>query len=167
MSWSDRWRGIRAIWRRRPAESGSTCASSTSSSKSSMPASHAAGAIRCSMSWRRKRMRVIALNRDDLADPATTKRWLDALRGRGSAAVAVDGRVRAQRRAHRRGDRRAYCEPAVGCRDIARDDRRACRTRGKSSIVNALLAPRGARRPKTAPASLGTHNGFALRRRSS
>ncbi|HXO16907.1 MAG TPA: ribosome biogenesis GTPase YlqF, partial [Candidatus Dormibacteraeota bacterium] len=34
-----------------------------------------------------KRIRVIALDRDDLADPATTKRWLTHFSNAGSAAV--------------------------------------------------------------------------------
>ena len=38
------------------------------------------------------RMRLVVLDRNDLADPATTKRWLQDLSQRGCAGVAVDGR---------------------------------------------------------------------------
>jgi ribosome biogenesis GTPase A len=82
-----------------------------------------------------KRPRVVALNRQDLADPATTKRWLHELARRGRNAVAVDGRAQrsvarvaaaiASAAAHRSGMSRAMI---VGVPNS-----------GKSSIVNALL----------------------------
>jgi ribosome biogenesis GTPase A len=85
-----------------------------------------------------RRIRVVALDRDDLADPATTKRWLRRLSSGDSQAVAVDGRVRrsagrivtAMTRAHPNGRRVAGISRAmiVGVPNS-----------GKSSIVNALL----------------------------
>jgi ribosome biogenesis GTPase A len=85
-----------------------------------------------------QRQRVIALNRDDLADPATTRRWLDAFAERGAEAVAIDGRMRGS-------VSRLTKALAVFSREDARVAKMA-RTMivgvpnsGKSTIVNALL----------------------------
>jgi ribosome biogenesis GTPase A len=84
-----------------------------------------------------RRARVIALNRNDLADPATTKAWVAELARRGATAVAVDGRVQRSvgrlaaaiagmpSRANRSGASRAMI---VGVPNS-----------GKSSVVNSLL----------------------------
>ena len=39
-----------------------------------------------------KRDRIVALSRDDLADPATTKRWIEDFAARGREAIAVEAR---------------------------------------------------------------------------
>lgn len=89
-----------------------------------------------------KRARVVVLNRDDLADPATTKRWLRRLVDDGSPALAVDGRVRG-----------SVARIAVAIRDASRQRQNGAGisramivgvpNSGKSTIVNALLG-RGA-----------------------
>jgi ribosome biogenesis GTPase A len=85
-----------------------------------------------------KHTRVIALNREDLADPATTKRWLGELAERGATAVAVEGR--------RQGS--AARIAAAVTASASRNPRTAKASRamivglpnsGKSAIVNALL----------------------------
>jgi ribosome biogenesis GTPase A len=85
-----------------------------------------------------RRERFVALNRDDLADPATTRLWLDALAGRGARAVAVDGRKRG-----------SVARLAAAIEGFSRRDGRAAKVframivglpnSGKSTIVNALL----------------------------
>jgi ribosome biogenesis GTPase A len=85
-----------------------------------------------------RRIRVIALNRQDLAEPASTKRWLDLLSGHGCNAIAVDGRE--QRSVARvaslivqtspRGDRTGH---------VARAMVVGVPNSGKSSIINAML----------------------------
>ncbi|HEY6325985.1 MAG TPA: GTPase [Candidatus Cybelea sp.] len=85
-----------------------------------------------------KRVRFVALNRDDLADPATTRLWLDHLAGRGTRAVAVDGRKRG-----------SVARLAAAIEGFSRRDGRAAKVvramivgvpnSGKSTIVNALL----------------------------
>jgi ribosome biogenesis GTPase A len=85
-----------------------------------------------------KQTRVIALNREDLANPATTKRWLDELTERGATAVAVEGR-------------RQGSAARIAVAVTASESRRARGVKvsramivgipnsGKSAIVNALL----------------------------
>jgi ribosome biogenesis GTPase A len=90
----------------------------------------------------KRRARIIALNRDDLADPATTKRWLHELAGHGAKAVAVDGRAR------RSVGRIAAALRALSARSaggIARAMIVGAPNSGKSSIVNALLGRAGAK----------------------
>ncbi|HET6274360.1 MAG TPA: ribosome biogenesis GTPase YlqF [Candidatus Cybelea sp.] len=83
-----------------------------------------------------RRTRVVALNRQDLADPVTTKRWLRYFTDRDTNAVAVDGRsqssvgrvaaaIASSSPQHRSGISRAMI---VGVPNS-----------GKSSIVNGLL----------------------------
>jgi ribosome biogenesis GTPase A len=84
------------------------------------------------------RVRFVALDRDDLADPATTRLWLDALAGRGAHAVAIDGRKRG-----------SVARLAAAIEGLSRRDGRAAKVAramivglpnsGKSTIVNALL----------------------------
>jgi ribosome biogenesis GTPase A len=82
------------------------------------------------------RTRVVALNREDLADPMTTKRWLRHLSNLGTAAVAVDGRV--QRSVARVA---AVIAGASQSRPggIARAMIVGVPNSGKSSIINSLL----------------------------
>src|SRR5580698_8558446 len=85
-----------------------------------------------------KRTRVVALSREDLADPATTKGWLRRLSDEGSPALAVDCRVRG-----------SVARIAVAIRDASRQRQHAAGisramivgvpNSGKSTIVNALL----------------------------
>lgn len=83
------------------------------------------------------RARVVALSRDDLADPQTTQRWRDDLARHGSTAVAVD--ARSQRSV-------ARLVPAIvrlpgsgrGAARIARAMIVGLPNSGKSSIVNGL-----------------------------
>jgi ribosome biogenesis GTPase A len=85
-----------------------------------------------------KRTRVVALSREDLADPATTKGWLRRLSDEGSPALAVDGRVRG-----------SVARIAVAIRDASRQRQHAAGisramivgvpNSGKSTIINALL----------------------------
>ncbi len=82
------------------------------------------------------RTRVVALNRQDLADPATTKRWLSYFSKRGADAVGVDGRSQ-------RSVARVAVAIAHSRAQAARGGSRAMivgvPNSGKSSIVNALL----------------------------
>jgi ribosome biogenesis GTPase A len=85
-----------------------------------------------------KRARIVALNCEDLADPATTKRWLRRLLDEGAPALAVDGRVRG-----------SVARIAVAIRDASRQRQHGAGisramivgvpNSGKSTIVNALL----------------------------
>ncbi|HEX4013748.1 MAG TPA: ribosome biogenesis GTPase YlqF [Candidatus Cybelea sp.] len=84
------------------------------------------------------RARVVALDREDLADPAATKAWLRHFALRGYTAVAVDGRnPRSVARIA------AAIAPAPGRRKGASGVARAMivgiPNSGKSTIVNALL----------------------------
>ncbi len=83
-----------------------------------------------------RRARVVALNRQDLADPVTTKRWLRDLGARGTNAVAVDGR--SQRSVARIAAAIATTSPA-GRRGISRAMVVGVPNSGKSSVVNGLL----------------------------
>jgi ribosome biogenesis GTPase A len=85
-----------------------------------------------------RRTRVIALNRQDLADPAITKAWLLALSRRGSNAIAVDGR--SSRSVARIAALIARSSGRRGLHGgIARAMIVGVPNSGKSSIVNALL----------------------------
>jgi len=85
-----------------------------------------------------RRMRVVALNRQDLADPATTKRWLHYLGEHGATAVAVDGRV--PRSVARVAAAIAHCAARFTTRrGVARAMIVGVPNSGKSSIINSLL----------------------------
>ena len=94
-----------------------------------------------------RRTRVVALNRQDLADPATTKRWLNYFSDHGANAVAVDGRSQ-------RSVARVATAIALSSRKAGTGASRAMivgiPNSGKSSIVNALASPGGRedRRPR-------------------
>jgi ribosome biogenesis GTPase A len=87
----------------------------------------------------KRKRHVVALTRNDLADPKVTRRWLDAFATRGVAAVAIDARqarganaIVATIRRHRGpGIMRAM---VVGVPNS-----------GKSTIVNGLLKRRAAK----------------------
>ncbi len=81
------------------------------------------------------RTRFLVLDRNDLADPATTQRWLDELSHGDCAAVAVDGRN--QRSVGRIAA--ALGRKAPKKTGIARAMIVGIPNSGKSSIVNALL----------------------------
>jgi ribosome biogenesis GTPase A len=81
-----------------------------------------------------KRARLLVLNREDLADPAQTSRWLSFFRSRGRRALAVCGRDQSSvakandvlgQLASERGTQRAM---VVGLPNS-----------GKSSVINGLL----------------------------
>lgn len=82
--------------------------------------------------------RVVALDRDDLANPASTKLWLREFSLRGCTAIAVDGR--SPRSVARVA---AAIAPAPGRRKgqggVARAMILGIPNSGKSTIVNALL----------------------------
>jgi ribosome biogenesis GTPase A len=85
-----------------------------------------------------RRRRILALNREDLADSATTKRWLADFSSRGLGAVAVDGRV--QRNVARIATaitRLAAVRP--DSKGISRALVVGMPNSGKSSIVNGLI----------------------------
>jgi ribosome biogenesis GTPase A len=89
-----------------------------------------------------KRARVLALDRQDLADPATTKPWLAYLSRRGVQAVAVDGRAPHSVARIAAAIRRSF---AGSGRGIARAMIVGIPNSGKSTIVNALLGRAAAR----------------------
>ena len=76
--------------------------------------------------------RVVALTRSDLADPATTRAWLDELDRRGLAAVAIDAR-------EPRNVGRIASLLATPGRPNARALVVGIPNAGKSTIVNGLL----------------------------
>lgn len=82
------------------------------------------------------RTRVVALDRQDLADPVTTKRWLSYLHDRGTSAVAVDGR--SQRSVGRVAAAIGAASPRRRT-GISRAMIVGVPNSGKSSIVNGLL----------------------------
>lgn len=82
------------------------------------------------------RGRVVALNRQDLADTTTTKEWLHYFARLGSDAVAVDGRSPRSVARVTAAIARSYEQPARG---ILRAMIVGVPNSGKSSIVNALL----------------------------
>jgi ribosome biogenesis GTPase A len=83
------------------------------------------------------RTRVIALDREDLADPAVTKRWIADFARRGYEAIAVDGR--SARSVARIGE---VISRSPGRRKTTAASRAmivGIPNSGKSTIVNALL----------------------------
>ena len=83
-----------------------------------------------------KHIRLVALDRNDLAEPATTQRWVRHLSQCGWTAVAVDGRSARSVARIAAAIRRCRGEKAAG---IARAMIVGIPNSGKSSIVNALL----------------------------
>lgn len=84
-----------------------------------------------------RRTRIVALDRQDLADPATTKRWLSYFTARGASAVAVD--ARAPRSVARIAAAIEASSKGKGGRGIARAMIVGVPNSGKSTIVNSLL----------------------------
>jgi ribosome biogenesis GTPase A len=84
-----------------------------------------------------RRTHVVALNRQDLADPSTTKRWLLDLGQHGASAVAVDGR--APRSVARVAQAIERSSQPRSRRGIARAMIVGVPNSGKSSIINSLL----------------------------
>jgi ribosome biogenesis GTPase A len=82
-----------------------------------------------------RRTRIVALNRDDLADPSTTKAWVEAFARLGLDAIGVDGR--SQRSVARVAT--AITRSAKSRSGIARALVVGLPNSGKSSIINALL----------------------------
>lgn len=82
------------------------------------------------------RRRVVALSRQDLAEPTTTKRWLLELAQRGATALAVDGRAPRSVARIAPAIERSTIRPRRG---IARAMIVGIPNSGKSSIVNGLL----------------------------
>lgn len=83
-----------------------------------------------------RRTHILALSRQDLADPAATKAWLTFFAQRGCDAVAVDARM--ARSVARIGTVISNSYGRAG-RGIARAMILGIPNSGKSSIVNALL----------------------------
>jgi ribosome biogenesis GTPase A len=84
-----------------------------------------------------RRMRILTLSREDLADSATTKRWLEDFARRGLRAVAVDGRhPRSVARIATTVTRLAAGRASKG---ISRALIIGVPNSGKSSIVNGLM----------------------------
>lgn len=81
------------------------------------------------------RARILALDREDLAEPRATKAWLAAFAARGLAAIAVDGR--SQRSVARVAA--AVAAAAHRRRGISRTLVVGLPNSGKSSIINGLL----------------------------
>lgn len=82
-----------------------------------------------------KRRRVVALEREDLADPKTTRQWLSFFRDAGTEALAVDGRA-----ARKVADvATAVTRSCAEGRGIARAMVVGIPNSGKSTLVNALL----------------------------
>jgi ribosome biogenesis GTPase A len=84
-----------------------------------------------------RRSRVVALDRHDLADPATTKRWLAYFEQRGASAVAVDARV--PRNVARIATAIEQSSKGAAGRGIARAMIVGVPNSGKSTLVNSLL----------------------------
>jgi ribosome biogenesis GTPase A len=85
-----------------------------------------------------KRARVVALNRDDLADPVTTRLWLEDLSNRGTRAVAIDGRKRGSV-ARLAAAIAALSHGRDGVAKVSRAMIVGPPNSGKSTVVNALL----------------------------
>jgi ribosome biogenesis GTPase A len=81
--------------------------------------------------------RVVALDRQDLADPAVTKRWLTHFAGSGASAVAVD--ARAPRSVARIAAAIEQSSKQRAGRGVARAMIVGVPNSGKSTIVNSLL----------------------------
>lgn len=87
------------------------------------------------------RKRLLILNRDDLADPAITQRWLDHYRAADLACTACDGRAQPSvRRAAA-----MVAELAAEMRGTVRAIVIGLPNSGKSSIINGLLRRAAAR----------------------
>jgi len=84
-----------------------------------------------------RRARVVALDRHDLADPATTKRWLQYFTDRGASAVAID--ARAPRNVARIAAAIEQSSNRNAGRGIARAMIVGVPNSGKSTLVNSLL----------------------------
>lgn len=84
-----------------------------------------------------RRARVVALDRQDLADPATTKRWLQYFSERGASAVAVD--ARAPRSVARIAAAIERSSTQRTGRGMARAMIVGVPNSGKSTVVNSLL----------------------------
>lgn len=94
--------------------------------------------------------RIVILNRLDLADPAATKRWAEALGRRGFQAVATDCKTRRGLDAFRPAVQTALREKLQ--RDAAKGMNRPCRLMvvgipnvGKSTFINQISGRRGAK----------------------
>jgi ribosome biogenesis GTPase A len=85
-----------------------------------------------------QRTRVVALSRDDLADPATTRLWLDDLAARGAHAIAIDGRRRGSV-ARLAAAIAGFSHPRGRAARVARAMIVGPPNSGKSTIVNSLL----------------------------
>lgn len=84
------------------------------------------------------RTRLVALTRNDLADPETTRRWLEALADRGAGALAVDARVRGNLTRLTTMLTKASAD-APAQRAVRRAMIVGIPNSGKSTIVNALI----------------------------
>jgi ribosome biogenesis GTPase A len=84
-----------------------------------------------------RRTRVVALDRADLADPATTKRWLRHLSNDGSTALAIDARVRGSVARIAAAMARASAERRGA--GVSRAMIVGVPNSGKSTIVNSLV----------------------------
>jgi ribosome biogenesis GTPase A len=84
-----------------------------------------------------RRARVVALDRHDLADPATTKRWLQYFADRGANAVAID--ARAPRNVARIAAVIEQSSKQTAGRGMARAMIVGVPNSGKSTMVNSLL----------------------------
>ncbi|MBV9333862.1 MAG: ribosome biogenesis GTPase YlqF [Candidatus Eremiobacteraeota bacterium] len=84
-----------------------------------------------------RRARVVALDRNDLADPVTTKRWLAYFAEHGASAVAVDARV--PRNVARIAAAIEESSKRTGGHGMARAMIVGVPNSGKSTLVNSLL----------------------------
>jgi ribosome biogenesis GTPase A len=82
-----------------------------------------------------ERARIVALSRDDLADPATTKRWIEDFASHGREAIAVE--ARAQQSVSRILN--ALGTKAKARSGLSRAIVVGVPNSGKSSIINGLL----------------------------
>ena len=82
-----------------------------------------------------ERERIVALSRDDLADPFTTKRWIEDFAARGRAAIAVEARQQQSvSRILAAVSARAKARNAISRVIVV-----GLPNSGKSSIINGLL----------------------------
>jgi ribosome biogenesis GTPase A len=84
-----------------------------------------------------RRTRILTLSREDLADSATTKRWLEDFARRGLRAVAVDGRQ--PRSVARIATTVTRLAAGTALKGISRALIIGIPNSGKSSIVNGLM----------------------------
>ena len=81
------------------------------------------------------RKRLIVLNRDDLADPVVTKRWLEHFKAAGLPVAAVDGRAQPSvKRAAQMVSELAESKPGTSRALVV-----GLPNSGKSSIINGLV----------------------------